>query len=105
MWSFIRQHPQVIYLLLALGVPLVARIFKTLGEQAQKRQQGLRREQDELDQLRTGRASPTPVDSSAGAPSARQALEEMAAKRRAQIEELRQRRQAAAAASGNAGAA
>ena len=90
-WKFIQNYPQAIAVALALVVPTLARIFRKLSEQSAKRSAGIRREQQELESLRTGRA---PVqEAPQQAASARATLEEMAAKRRAQIEELRQRRQ------------
>jgi hypothetical protein len=90
-WKFITQHPQFIAVLFAFGVPTIARILKKLAEQSQKRDAAIKRERDEGERLRTGRVEPSekPTES----PSARATLEEMAAKRRVQIEELRQRRQ------------
>ncbi len=90
-WKFITTYPQFIAVLFAFGVPTAARILKKLAEQSQKRNAAIRRERDEAERLRTGRVETAekPTES----PSARATLEEMAAKRRAQIEELRQRRQ------------
>src|SRR6185436_16870032 len=84
-WKFIGQHPQFLVVLLAFALPTIGRILKKLGEQAQKREQGLKRERDELERLRTGRTEPTHTQPAPEAPSARATLEEMAAKRRAQI--------------------
>jgi hypothetical protein len=90
-WKLMTQYPQLIAVLLAFGVPTIARIFKKLAEQSQKRDAAIKRERDEAERLRTGRVQPN--EKPAESASARATLEEMAAKRRAQIEELRQRRQ------------
>jgi hypothetical protein len=84
-------------------ISLITKIASAMKDQAEKRERQKRREQAELDALRTGgqvsqtETAPVPPQFQ-NQQSARATLEEMAAKRRAQIEELRRRRAAAAGA-------
>jgi hypothetical protein len=117
--SFLAQNSQNIFQLIAnnfrafiwiliIGAIAVARIAKFLKEQNEARQRTEARKRAEQEALRTGRALETPhqpVMASASLPpdsenkSAAQRLEELAAQRRAQVEELRRRRAASTAGS------
>ncbi len=87
-FRFLANNPQFIIVLIIVGAPILKVIFKSLEEQKQKRTQLTARRRMEDEMLRTGRA-PQPM---AGARveadvSARERLEELAARRRAMIEQ------------------
>lgn len=88
------NNPQAIKLVLILivfGFGFLSWVFKQLQAQAAKRSAERRREQMELERLRTGGVEPRGSGASreAEAASAREAMEAMAAQRRARMEELR----------------
>lgn len=118
--GFLAQNSQNIFQMIAnnfrafvwiliIGAIAVARVAKFLKEQNEARLRAEARKRAEQEALRTGRAldmpQPAPT-TSASLPAdsdnktAAQRLEELAAQRRAQVEELRRRRAAATAGSG-----
>lgn len=56
MWNFIRNNPQIIYIILIVGLPLLGRVLKTLGEAKQRNQMRKMQEQAQAELLRTGKA-------------------------------------------------
>jgi hypothetical protein len=95
------QNYQWLLPVIIVLISLITKIASAMKDQAEKRERQKRREQAELDALRTGGQAAPEVAVPAqfqDQQSARATLEEMAAKRRAQIEELRRRRAAAAGA-------
>jgi len=110
LWQFVQQNPRLIFVVLLIGLPILRAVSIKLSQQAAIRRAEIERERREIERLRTGRmetesaaggtAGPVAARTSPArtpAPSARATLEEMAAKRRGQIEEMRRRRAAAGA--------
>jgi hypothetical protein len=96
--QFLSNNPALIWALVVIGAPLITRIWRKLNEQKRKRDEAIRREREEMERLRTGRgltgvgASDALPQAAAPPTSARATLEDMAARRRAQIEQLRQKK-------------
>jgi len=85
-----QNYIQFIVLILIFGFSAISWIFRKLSEQAAKKRAQELLEQRRLEALRTGRSAPEAV-AAADDPEAR--AREQAARRRAQIEELRRRQQ------------
>lgn len=84
--QILQQYGFLIYPLLVFGLPVLARVFKTLSEQSQKRRAEIERERRLLEALRTGQPVPEPVAVKTPPKRAgRESLEELAAKRRAEL--------------------
>lgn len=83
--------PAILFFVFAVGLPLLARIQRKLLEVKREREAAMRRDRDELERLRTGRAPSPPPQVIPEATSARQSLEEIAEVRRRRIEEMRRR--------------
>jgi len=84
-FRFFQNNPHFIWLIIVIGAPIVRGIVKKLGEQAAERNRLIEREREQIDGLRTGRVAEVAQGSNTPANSARQALEELAAKRRAEL--------------------
>lgn len=87
-FRFLANNPQFIIVLIIVGAPILKVIFKSLEEQKQKRAQLAARRRMEDEMLRTGRM-PQQMTGGGVTPevSARERLEELAARRRAMIEQ------------------
>lgn len=92
---FLANNPQFIIVLVIVGAPILKAILKTLEDQKQKRAQLAARRRLEDEMLRTGRM-PQQMPSGGVTPevSARERLEELAARRRAMIEDASRQPQA-----------
>jgi hypothetical protein len=86
--QILQQYGFLIYPLLVFGIPVLARVIKSLSEQAQKRRAEIERERRLLESLRTGQPIPEPAPvqvQAAPKRAGRESLEELAAKRRAEL--------------------
>jgi hypothetical protein len=94
------QWQNIVFLILVLGIPAISTIAKKLRDQHEAKRLRDEKERRRMEFLRTGRTAPTqaaaPPTAQPGTPAAaRQRLQDIAARRQAQIEELRRRRQQA----------
>ncbi|GJQ30115.1 MAG: hypothetical protein HBSAPP03_19990 [Phycisphaerae bacterium] len=81
-FQFIKNNPGALVTLILIGAPIFSAIMKALAQKKQERDALARREQAQLDAMRTGRpVADTPADQV----SARQRLEEIAQRRRQAI--------------------
>ncbi len=98
LWNYIQHRPQIIVVGIFVLISFVSWVMRAIEAQRKRRQAALDRERAELDSLRTGQAqapAPAPLQPRRPASASAQAsLEEIAARRRAAMEQL-QRRSAA----------
>lgn len=84
-FNFIKNNPGALVTLIIIGAPIVSAIFKAMAQKKQQRDAMIARDHAELESLRTGRPVPqtqAPAPAQAEQVSAKQRLEELAARRR-----------------------
>lgn len=94
-WNFIQHKPQLIVVAIFVLISFISWVTRTIEAQRKRRQAVLDRERAELEGLRTGpptaqRPAPAPPQRPA-VPSAQASLEDIAARRRAAMEQLQRR--------------
>lgn len=94
-WNYIQQRPQVIVVAIFVLISFISWVTRAVEAQRKRRQAALDRERTELEGLRTGQTEaprPAPVQPQRhAAASAQASLEEIAARRRAAMEQLQRR--------------
>lgn len=80
--QYISQHPQTLWLLIIVGIPVVRGFLKALGEQKRKSDALAARKRAEAEAMRTGRPMAPAATEPVAEVSARQRLEELAQRRR-----------------------
>jgi len=90
--NWIASNPQLLIWVVIIAAPVFKAVLKALGEQKRKRDAMLAAQRAQLEELRTGRAS-TPPQRIEAPVSARQQMEEAAARRRGQVVQAQRARQ------------
>lgn len=95
--NWIASNPQLLIWVVIIAAPVFKTVLKALREQKKKRDAMLVAQRAQLEELRTGRPTPSPQRVEAPV-SAREQMEEAAARRRGQVVQAKRARQAGAQA-------
>lgn len=88
-FDFIKKNPGALVTLIIIGAPIVSAILKAMAQKKQQRDAMIARDHAELESLRTGRPVPqASAPAQAEQVSAKQRLEELAARRRQAVSQV-----------------